>query len=205
MFAEIILKNSLFENFTYRIPDALVPVVKEGFAVIVPLKSGIQTGFIRRITGENLSGLPDEKLKSVIDIFPLNPVFSPNLFRLLLWASEYYIEPPGNMLFSAIPSGLLNLSHYKLIFRNENNVFGRKSISLSSGKSISKKLGVSLTDIFNLINRGEVYPEVALAGESSGNYVLFSEGGFKSLSDEELGKITERYPSVNILLRELKE
>ncbi len=202
MFAEIILKNSLFETFTYRVPESLSSVVKEGFAVIVPLKNSVQTGIIKRLGNNNTSGLPNEKLKSIIDIFPINPVFSRNMFELLLWASDYYIEPPGNMLFSAIPSGLLNLSNYRLVFNSEKNISGSQSIRLSSYESLRKKHNISLSDIFGYLNSKEAFLDVPGAGESGKNLVVLSETG-DSLPKDELKRIEEKYPSVGTVLHEL--
>ncbi len=204
MYAEIILKNSLFESFYYRLPDHLVSLVEEGFAVFVPLKTSIQIGFIKRIIENNTFKIPDERLRDVLDIFPINPLFDKKMFELLLWASDYYIEPPGNLLFSALPAGIFRLSNYRLVFNDENNIIGKKSISLVNSESLKKRYHIGFVDIYNYLNRQEAKLEVYNVSDDSGSRIVLTNKYSGIEYSEEDKRVIERYPSIEIVLNELR-
>lgn len=205
MYAEIILKNSLFGTFTYKLPERFSSLVHEGFAVLVPLRNSVQVGIVKRICEVNNSGLSDDKLKPIIDIFPLNPIFDKKVFELLNWTADYYIEPAGNMFFAAIPSGIFKLSNYNLVFRKTNRITNNSLISLSSRESLRKKYGLSLSDIFELVRNDEAYLEVSRVDLSRDSYVVLNEKGEDCVSKKELVKIFEKHPVLESLFKDLKE
>jgi len=201
MFAEIVLRNSLFEPFTYRVPDEFKGILKEGFAVLVPLKKGIQIGFIIGLSEENRSNVSVDRLRDIIDVFPINPVFDRNMFELLMWASDYYIEPPGNMLFSAVPTGLFKLSNLKLR-RVGDGTEEKKSEILSMSRLVSGRhsSGKPMLNIYNQImsNVMQVYTGEILEQQSS--VVSLS----KEINEEELREISVKYPVVEDIVDYLK-
>ncbi len=205
MYASIILKNSLFESFYYRIPDKLIPIIREGFAVYVPLKKSLQIGFVQKIYEHNEFNLPENKIKEIIDIFPINPIFDGRLFNLLIWAAEYYLEPNGSLFFSAIPSGLFRLSNYRLVFEDENNIFKKKIIGLSTIFSRKSRYGITMLDIYEFIQSGRVRLECPDDSVSNENFVVLGDRGKNEEISLELQKVIEKYPNIELLIAELKE
>ena len=52
------------------------------------------------------SSLPSHKLKRITEVLDEEPVLDAALLKLLFWAAEYYQQPIGEVLFSALPSSL---------------------------------------------------------------------------------------------------
>jgi len=52
------------------------------------------------------SSLPVNKLKSIAEVLDDEPVFDASLLELLFWAAEYYQQPIGEVLFTALPAVL---------------------------------------------------------------------------------------------------
>ena len=52
------------------------------------------------------SSLPQSKLKHIKEVLDEESVFDPALMDLLFWAAEYYQQPLGEVLFSALPAVL---------------------------------------------------------------------------------------------------
>ena len=52
------------------------------------------------------SSLPTSKLKPIIESLDDEPIFDKALLELLFWAAEYYQQPLGEVLFTALPSVL---------------------------------------------------------------------------------------------------
>lgn len=49
------------------------------------------------------SELPRSELKAVLEVLDSEPVYSTSVWRLLLWAADYYHHPIGDVLFHALP------------------------------------------------------------------------------------------------------
>ncbi|WWP02354.1 MAG: primosomal protein N' [Candidatus Dasytiphilus stammeri] len=86
--------------FDYLLPsnnmEALI-----GRRVYVPFGNRKVIGIIVNI--KNQSKLPLNKLKTINDIIDNKSLFPTALWRLLLWAAEYYQYPLGEVLFQVIP------------------------------------------------------------------------------------------------------
>jgi primosomal protein N' (replication factor Y) len=54
----------------------------------------------------NESTLPANKLKRIGEVLDEEPVFDSELLKLLFWAAEYYQQPIGEVIFTALPSVL---------------------------------------------------------------------------------------------------
>ena len=52
------------------------------------------------------SSLPVNKLKRITEVLDEEPVFDTALLKLLFWAAEYYQQPIGEVLFTALPTVL---------------------------------------------------------------------------------------------------
>lgn len=98
--ARVALPVPLPRTFDYLLPEGLV--AKAGCRVRVPFgKQQERVGIVVSVSDH--SELPLDELKSVIEILDNEPIFSPSVWRLLLWAADYYHHPLGDVLFHALP------------------------------------------------------------------------------------------------------
>ncbi|KQN63340.1 primosomal protein N' [Erwinia sp. Leaf53] len=96
---QVALAVPLARCFDYLLPPHLNPVV--GGRVSVPFGKRDATGVVVAI--RETSDYPLDQLKSVQQVLDDESLYPPSLWRLLLWAAEYYHYPLGEVLFHAMP------------------------------------------------------------------------------------------------------
>lgn len=97
--AHVALPVPLSRTFDYLLPDSMA--VSAGCRVRVPFGTQQRVGIVVSIS-EN-SELPLNELKSVLERLDSEPVFTVPVWRLLLWAADYYHHAIGDVLFNALP------------------------------------------------------------------------------------------------------
>lgn len=104
LFADLILPVPIPTLFTYRVPQALNPLVDVGHRAIVQFGDRkILTGVIAAIHSQP----PKEyEAKYILELLDEFPVLSPVQLKFLTWMSEYYVCSLGEVLNAALPSGL---------------------------------------------------------------------------------------------------
>lgn len=106
LFAEIIVFSSLEKTLHYLIPRELRNRAKPGMRVIVPLGRRESLGLILKI-GESLpQALERITVRPVLSIIDQAPIVPNDLLRICQWISTYYFYPLGEVLRSALPSGI---------------------------------------------------------------------------------------------------
>lgn len=95
----VALPVHLAHTFDYLLPEGVQPII--GGRVYVPWGKRQAIGIIMGCS-EN-SELPLAKLKPLDYLIDNEPLFSASLWHILLWASEYYHYPIGEVLFHALP------------------------------------------------------------------------------------------------------
>ncbi|HYN78284.1 MAG TPA: DEAD/DEAH box helicase family protein, partial [Lamprocystis sp. (in: g-proteobacteria)] len=80
--------------------DPLVP----GLRLLVPFGRGQRVGLLVETAGH--SDLEPARLKPVIAVLDRRPVLGPDDLALIRWAADYYRQPLGEALFSALPTRL---------------------------------------------------------------------------------------------------
>ncbi len=89
----------------YRLDATLSPRnVVPGMRVVVPFRRQTCIGVVFGITAS--SGLPDDKLKTVLELPDAVAVYPPSMLDLLRWASRYYLHPVGMVANAALPARL---------------------------------------------------------------------------------------------------
>jgi len=83
---------------TYRFPPSLW--VSPGQRVLVPLAARTATGIVLRPTGRLAPGI---EVREALRALDPEPVLSPQLVRLGLWISDYYLAPPGEVFRAMLP------------------------------------------------------------------------------------------------------
>lgn len=74
--------------------------VKAGCRVRVLFGKQERIGIVTAVSER--SELPPDELKPVAEVLDAEPVFSASVWRLLLWAADYYHHPIGDVLFHAL-------------------------------------------------------------------------------------------------------
>lgn len=97
--AHVALPVPLPRTFDYLLPDSMQ--AKAGCRVTVPFGKQQRVGIVVSVSEK--SELPLNELKSVVEVLDDEPVFSDSVWRLLLWAADYYHHPIGDVLFHALP------------------------------------------------------------------------------------------------------
>ncbi len=100
--AHVALPVPLPRTFDYMLPPGTS--VSAGCRVRVPFGNQQRVGIV--VAVGDTSDLPLADLKSILEVLDSEPVFSPSVWRLLMWAADYYHHPVGDVLFHALP-GLL--------------------------------------------------------------------------------------------------
>jgi len=80
--------------------ERLVP----GHRVCVPFKAGARIGFLIEVSDE--SPIAPEKLRRAIEVLDQAPVIHTPQLGLLIWASDYYHHPLGEVVAQALPGSL---------------------------------------------------------------------------------------------------
>lgn len=99
--AKITLFSQLKKIFDYTIPESMIHTAVVGTRVIVPFGNKTLIGFIVDITSH--TDIPKNKLKSIIKLIDITPIFPKSLYTTLLWAVNYYQSSIGAILDCALP------------------------------------------------------------------------------------------------------
>ena len=112
MFVEIVFPLPFRNAFTYSVPEELESSTQIGVRVLAPFGKRSLTGFIINITSkpENL-----EKIKSIVDVLDIEPIFSKTSLEFYQWLSDYYLSSLGEALKLAVPYGTDVESKKKII------------------------------------------------------------------------------------------
>lgn len=97
--AHVALSVPLPRTFDYLLPEGTP--ASAGFRVRVPFGNQTRVGIVVAVSDK--SELPLAELKSVEEVLDSEPAFSTPVWRMLLWAADYYHHPIGDVLFNALP------------------------------------------------------------------------------------------------------
>ncbi len=103
MFVDVTFPISSYKTFVYKIPKSFRDGIDIGIRVKVPFRNSEAQGYITEIkTTTKYQG----KIKPVLQILDKKPVFSKNLWKLVLWMSNYYLTPKGQVAKLVLPSSI---------------------------------------------------------------------------------------------------
>jgi len=97
---QVALPVPLARNFDYALPSHL-PVPLAGARVSVPFGKRKAIGVVVGLA--ETSDFPIDQLKAVHEVLDTESLYPPSLWRILLWAADYYHYPLGEVLFHAMP------------------------------------------------------------------------------------------------------
>ena len=101
MYAQVVFSIASFRSFTYRIPHTLTSHISVGVAVNAPFKNKLQLGYI--VSTAEFSSYKG-KLNDIDSIYEGQPNIPQDLWKTILWMSNYYKAPIGLCIKSALPN-----------------------------------------------------------------------------------------------------
>ncbi|MBU2598920.1 MAG: primosomal protein N' [Actinobacteria bacterium] len=93
--------KELSKFYVYEIPPHLRSKINIGSLVKIPFSHGLQLGFVVGFTNKK----PVKKIKKIQVILEEKPQFSPVMFELCRWMSNYYLAPLSNCIKHIIKPG----------------------------------------------------------------------------------------------------
>jgi primosomal protein N' (replication factor Y) (superfamily II helicase) len=149
-YADIAIPNVPKETLTYAIPEDLQEKTAPGMRVVVPLGRRFVTGYIVAVHDR----IPDMAMRPIHELLDARPVFSPEMIRLCIWISRYYLCGLGEALKASLPQGV--------------DVESERFVSLATDdkERLEAAIGRSRTrrQIIDALSTGEVMSEEMLRG-----------------------------------------
>ncbi|HPD61399.1 MAG TPA: primosomal protein N', partial [Thermodesulfobacteriota bacterium] len=109
LIAEVVLALPLQKSLDYQVPPALRDLIAVGSRVVVPLEQRKVTGYVVAIKDSS----EIENIKPIAEVLDLRPLFGPSDLAFFKWVSFYYFSPLGEVIRTALPSGInLKTNHY---------------------------------------------------------------------------------------------
>ncbi len=177
----VALPVPLYQQFDYLATDAQAPNhYQVGMRVRVQFGQRKLIGII--VAHKKNSTLPRSKLKHILEVLDEQPVFDQTLLELLFWAADYYQQPIGEVIFTALPSVLRK---GKYITPISNTLY-----RLTTHQNIDKKLkrAPKQQQIVELLRAN---PQ-GLNGEEIKQSVSSSRSAIKALIDKDLVHKTQQ-------------
>lgn len=99
-FASIVLDLSINRLLDYGIPDDLLPLVRPGVRVEIPVRGHLRTGYVFEV--KSTSAYP--QVKPISKVLSEGELITEDLFQLALWMGRYYCAPLGQVFKLMLPS-----------------------------------------------------------------------------------------------------
>ncbi|MCI5164478.1 MAG: primosomal protein N', partial [Candidatus Electrothrix sp. AX5] len=109
---EVAVAAPLFGSLTYGQPVDTPTPLTTGIRVLVPLRNRSITGYILA----SVSPPPDlpYQIKPILERLDVAPLFPEQLIPFFRWIADYYHYPLGEVIQTALPSGLRAGSGYEI-------------------------------------------------------------------------------------------
>lgn len=99
----IIVPSPLRRSFDYLAPAGIdLKQLKPGIRIKVPWRNENMIGILQEVVAT--SAVPKEKLKTAELILDREPLLPDSLFKLLIWAADYYHHPIGEVFATCLPN-----------------------------------------------------------------------------------------------------
>jgi len=101
-YASVILEVSVDKTLDYGIPDDLLPQIKRGLKVNVPLRGCLRPGYIYEINDK----CSFSKVHPIASIASTQELINEEIFELATWMAKYYCAPLNKVLKTILPSSV---------------------------------------------------------------------------------------------------
>ena len=102
IYAEVAVTLPLPNTFSYIVPSSFSPIISTGKRVLVPFGRRRVTGYVLGLNTE----CSRQDLKQILDILDESSMFPESMIPFFYWISDYYKHPIGDVIQTALPSGL---------------------------------------------------------------------------------------------------
>ncbi len=212
-YIEVAVALPIEETFTYRVPDALLPLAEPGKRVLVPFGS-------RKITGYILGdAIPSDhyEIKLILDILDDAPLFPESLIAFFKWISEYYLHPIGQVIQCALPKGLTLCDAAEIVLTDQGKAALSDSLNpleqkvlkqLETGgvslKTLIKKCNMTTSLIQLMQRRGWIVRQQKLKGAKRKRKTFKDPFGEPIEPDTAPILTTEQHEAVSRIMNSLK-
>ncbi|MBR1870975.1 MAG: hypothetical protein IJ802_04040, partial [Kiritimatiellae bacterium] len=107
MFVHVAVDLALDKLLTYKAEGAIAEKLRTGQLLRVPFRSKTAKAFAMRLEEFPPPGMPEDKIKSVLEIIDDAPFFSPAMLQLVKWIAAYTLSPIETCLRTAVPAAVL--------------------------------------------------------------------------------------------------
>ncbi len=154
-YAEVLLPLAVPGVFTYLVPDELIASVKVGCRVSVQFgRNKIYSAIVMKLHNQK----PAYNTKPILSLIDENPIVLPSQLNFWNWISQYYICHLGEVMNTALPSGLKLNSETKVIinedFDGEISLLTPKEIAIVD--ALAQNGTLSILDISKLLSQQKV-------------------------------------------------
>lgn len=129
---EVAVPLPVDRTFHYSVPEPLRSSVRAGIRVLVPFGRRKLTGYVLGSTAT-----PSGDLKDIIEILDAEPLFTTREIAFFRWIASYYLYPLGEVIKTALPSGINIESRRKSVTGSDGSLVTEEH--LTTGKSIRRE------------------------------------------------------------------
>lgn len=209
MIAKITLFSQLRKIFDYTIPESMVGTAIIGTRVLVPFGNKIVIGFIIDITDH--TDILADKLKSIIELIDITPIFPKSLYKTLLWAVNYYQSSIGGILDCALPKYVkenklpknnksrLNSKHFRSTDPDHIKLNTAQKTIITHFLQQTNKFHASLLEGVTGSGKTEIYLQLTneMLKQNKQTLILVPEIG---LTPQTFQRFTKRFANVPIVI-----
>lgn len=131
-YAAFALAIPLYRAFDYRIAEN--QPVQPGVRYRLPFGKADKVGVL--LSSSHSSEFDDSKIRTTFEALDHEPVLSTHMLELARWIADYYLQPPGEVLFQCLPKYLRSANALK---DTRIKVWQSRAIDVNTRDAISKR------------------------------------------------------------------
>jgi primosomal protein N' (replication factor Y) len=187
---EVAVPLPMEKTFNYLVPTHLTDRIAPGKRVYVPFGRRSLTAYVLSVTEAGST----DCLKEVIDCLDDEPLWTDNELEFFRWVASYYLHPLGEVLKTALPTGI-NLQSRKAGNDGADSVTGGRSIRREAFyrpnevAEPARALGGKAAEVLEIIREAEIIAAGELRrrfGNCSAQLKRLSELGLVTREDHEV-------------------
>lgn len=138
--AQVSLPVPLDKTFDYKIQANQFPVI--GGRVSVPFGRQSLVGIVTAMV--NTSDFPLDKLKPIKSVLDFEPVWPDKLVQLLVWCSQFYQHPLGEVFSNALPGALRKgkQASFASVVEWQLTEAGKNQLMLGFGRAVKQEKAI---------------------------------------------------------------
>lgn len=131
---EVAIPLPIEQTFCYKVPESFPEPAVVGTRVLVPFGRRTVTGYILGIA----AAAPAGDLKDIRAILDREPLFTGQDLEFYRWIAAYYLHPLGEVIRTALPSGLNMTGQSKTVVAADGSVLTEEVLSTVTRCKVEK-------------------------------------------------------------------